>query len=139
MVDCKRRSAVNSANAEVRAQKSEGTGLSGVAPNCPVQQDDKAPQRSTALNHNGCADMARTEQCTVTVWWRTGLSGAPIANRNQPTARSGWEAINTPNHLIHSHPSLLKSLFIARAKAQHSKTQIKAINPLEVPKSTLVH
>jgi hypothetical protein len=35
------------------------------------------------------------------------------------------EAINTPNHLIHSHPSLLKSSFIARAKAQHFKTQLK--------------
>jgi hypothetical protein len=30
-----------------------------------------------------------------------------------------------PNHLIHSHPSLLKSSFVARAKAQHSKTQSK--------------
>jgi hypothetical protein len=69
--------------------------------------------------------VARTEQCTVTVRWRTGLSGAPIASRNQPTARSGWEAINTPNHLIHSHPSILNSSLIARAKAQHSKTQSK--------------
>jgi hypothetical protein len=47
------------------AQKSEGTGLSGVAPDCPVQQDDKRLQRSTAPNPNGCADVARTEQCTV--------------------------------------------------------------------------
>jgi hypothetical protein len=82
--------------AEVRAAKSEVTGLSGVALDCPVQQDDKALQRSTAPNPNGFADMACTGQCTVTVRWRTGLSGAPIASRNQPTARSGWEAINTP-------------------------------------------
>jgi hypothetical protein len=82
--------------AEVRAAKSEVIGLSGVAPDCPVQQDDKAPQRSTAQNSNGCADVARTGQCTVTVRWRTGLSGAPIASRVQPTARSGQEAINTP-------------------------------------------
>jgi hypothetical protein len=95
------------------------------APDCLVQQDDKAPQRSTALNPNGCTDVAHTGQCTVTVRWCTRLSGAPIASINQPTATSGWEAINTPNHLIHSHPILLKSPFIARAKAQHSKTQSK--------------
>jgi hypothetical protein len=53
--------------AEVRAAKSEVTGLSGVAPNCPVQQDDKALQRSTAPNPNSCADMACTGQYTVTV------------------------------------------------------------------------
>jgi hypothetical protein len=85
----------NSVATEVRAQKSEGTGLSGVAPDCPVQLKDKRPQRSTAQNPNGCADVARTGQCTVTVRWRTGLSDAPIASRIQPTARSGWEAINT--------------------------------------------
>jgi hypothetical protein len=73
---------MNSANAEVRAQKSEGTGLSDVAPDCPVQQDNKAPQRSTAPNPNGCADVARTGQCIVTVRWRTELSGAPIPSRN---------------------------------------------------------
>jgi hypothetical protein len=83
-------------HAEVRAAKSEVTKLSGVAPDCPVQQDDKALQRSTAQNPNSCADVARTGQCTVTVGWRTGLSGAPIDSRNQPTTRSGWEAINTP-------------------------------------------
>jgi hypothetical protein len=29
--------------AEVRAEKLEGTGLSGVAPDCPVQLEDKFP------------------------------------------------------------------------------------------------
>jgi hypothetical protein len=71
---------VNSVAAEVRAQKSEATGLSGVAPDCLVQQDDKRLQRSTALNPNGCADVAHSGQCTVTVRWGTGLSGAPIAS-----------------------------------------------------------
>jgi hypothetical protein len=117
-VDCKRCYAVNSENAEVRAQSQR-------APDCPVQQDDKHPQRSIAPNPNGCADVAHTGQCTMIVRWRTRLSGTPIASRNQPTARSGWEAINTPNHLIHSNPNFLKSSFIARAKAQHSKTQSK--------------
>jgi hypothetical protein len=112
-----------SAKAIVSRQKSERR--SQRAPDCPVQLEDKAPQQSTAPNPNGCANVARTGQCTVTVRWHNGLSGAPIASRNQPTTRSGWEAINTPNHLIHSYPSLLKSSFIARAKAQHSKTQSK--------------
>jgi hypothetical protein len=78
-----------SAAAEVRAQKSEGTRLFGVAPDCPVQQDDKGSNGRIAPNPNGCADVARSRQCTVTVRWHTGLSGAPIASRNQPTARSG--------------------------------------------------
>jgi hypothetical protein len=50
---------VNSASAEVKAQKLEGTGLFGAAPDCLVQQDDKRLQRSTAANPNGCADVAR--------------------------------------------------------------------------------
>jgi hypothetical protein len=48
--------------AEVRTQKLEVTGLSSVAPNCPVQQKDKEPQRSTAPNPNRRADVARTGQ-----------------------------------------------------------------------------
>jgi hypothetical protein len=95
------------------------------APDCPVHEDDKGSNGLLALNPNSYTDVARTGQCTVTVQWRTGLSGAPIASRYQPTTRSGWEAINTPNHLIHSHPSISEFSFIARAKAQHSKTQSK--------------
>jgi hypothetical protein len=56
--------------AEVRAQKSEITGLSGVAPDYPVQQKDKELQRSTTPNPNWRADVARTE-----------LSGVSIASR----------------------------------------------------------
>jgi hypothetical protein len=80
--------------ATVPRQKSERR--SQKAQDCPVQQDDKTSQRSTAQNPNGCADVARTGQYTMTVRWRTRLSGAPIASRIQPIARSGWEAINTP-------------------------------------------
>jgi hypothetical protein len=61
-------------------QKSEVTGLSNVAPDCPVQQDDKALQRSTAPNPNERADVARTGQWTVNVW---------CANRQQRLG-SGW-------------------------------------------------
>jgi hypothetical protein len=86
------------------------------APNCLVQQDDKGSNGRPASNPNDCAGVARTGQCTMAVRWRTGLSGAPIAGRIQPTARSGWEAINTPNHLIHFNPSISEFSFIARAK-----------------------
>jgi hypothetical protein len=84
------------------SQKSERR--SQRAPDCPVQQDDIGSNGRPALNPNGCDDVARTGQCTVTVRWRTGLSGAPIASRNQPTTRSGWEAINTsqPPHSLSS-------------------------------------
>jgi hypothetical protein len=114
---------VNSANAEVRAQKPVGTGLSGVAQNCPVQLQDKRLQQSTSPNPNGCADVART-----------GLSGAPIACRNQPTARSGWEAINTPQP-PHSLPSKPSEIFIhCKSKSPTLQDTIKAINSLKVPK-----
>jgi hypothetical protein len=105
-----------------------------VAPDCPVQQDDKALQRSTAPNSNGCADVARTGQCTLTVRWHIGLSGAPIASRNQPTTRSGWEAINTPQP-PHSLPSKPSEIFIhCKSKIPTLQDTIKAINPLKVSK-----
>jgi hypothetical protein len=44
------------------AHKSEGT---GATPNCLVQQDDKVSNGRPAPNPNGCADVARTKQCTV--------------------------------------------------------------------------
>jgi hypothetical protein len=72
------------------AQKSEVTWLSGGAPDCPVQQDDKALQRSTIPNPNGRADVARTGQWTV-------LSGAPPDCLVRPSSanftngyESGW-------------------------------------------------
>jgi hypothetical protein len=74
--------------AEVRAAKLEGTGLSGVAPDCPVPQEDKAPTVDSALNPNGWVTWRRTGQRTVSVRWRTGLSGAPIAN-NLPNGYLG--------------------------------------------------
>jgi hypothetical protein len=52
-VDCKSTGQVNSAATEVRAAKSEGTRLSGVAPDCPVPQEDKAPTVDRAPNPNG--------------------------------------------------------------------------------------
>jgi hypothetical protein len=50
----------NSAAQKLEAQKSEGTRLSGVAPDYPVQLDDKGSNGQPASNSNSCADVART-------------------------------------------------------------------------------
>ena len=118
-----------SQSTEVRGHRTVrcGTGLSGAARR-------QGAQWSTAPNTNDCADVARTGQCTVIVQWRTGLSGAPITSRNQPTARSGWEAINTPQP-PHSLPSKPSEIFIhCKSKSPTLQDTTKAINPIKVPK-----
>jgi hypothetical protein len=95
------------------------------APDYLVQQIDKGSNGRPTSNPNGCADVARIGQCTVTVRWRTGLSGAPIASSLHQWLWKWLVAINTPNHLIYSHPSISKFSFISRGKAQHSNTQSK--------------
>jgi hypothetical protein len=70
-VDCKSTCNVNSVMAEVRAAKSEGTGLSGVAPDCPVPQEDKAPTVDFTPNPNGWV----TWRCTGSTQYLS--SGAP--------------------------------------------------------------
>jgi hypothetical protein len=102
-VDCAESTVMNNV-----AQKSEVTVLSGGAPDRPVQQDDKALQWSTAPNTNERADVERIGQ------WVT----VRCARRQQtsPTTRKWLRAINTPNHLIQSHPSIPSFSFIARAK-----------------------
>jgi hypothetical protein len=83
-----------------------------------VQQNDKALQRSIAPNPNGCADVACTGQCTVTV---------RCAHRQQaePMARKWLGAINTPQPL-HSLPSKFSKVFIQyKSNNIHSKTQLQ--------------
>jgi hypothetical protein len=65
MVDSAKATVSNSTATEVRAAKSEGTGLSGAAPDYPVQQDDKDSNGRPTSNPNDCADVAHTGQCTV--------------------------------------------------------------------------
>jgi hypothetical protein len=93
-----------SQSAEVRGHRIVRCGT-----DCSVQLEDKHLQRSTALNPNFYADVARTGQCTMTV---------RCAHRQQPSpmARKWFGAINTPNHLIHCNPSIPNIPFIARAK-----------------------
>ena len=59
----------NSAAQKSEQQSQRGTGLSGVAPDCPVPQEDKAPTVARAPNPNGWVTWRRTEQRTVPVWW----------------------------------------------------------------------
>src|SRR5688572_27447908 len=49
------------------------------------------------------------------VWWRTGLSGAPIDISPTPTVCLVVGAINTPNHHHSRHPSFINSAFNTRA------------------------
>jgi hypothetical protein len=108
-----------------------GIGLSGAAKR-------QGTPTVIAPNPNSCADVARIEHCTVTTRWRPGLTGVPIANRNRPMARSGWEAINPqPPHSIQSKPS--EFYIHGKSKSPTLQDIIKAINPLKAPKSTLVH
>jgi len=81
---------MNSITAEVRAESQRGTGLSGVAPDCLVPQEDKAPTVDRAQNPNGWVTWQRTGQGTVPVRWRTGLSSALIASSLPNGYGSGW-------------------------------------------------
>jgi hypothetical protein len=86
-----------------------------------VQLEDKRLQRSTAPNPNGCADVARTGQCTVAVRWRTGLSGAHC---QQPlsTARKWLGAISTPPTTSFIEPKHSEHLIHCKSKRLHSST-----------------
>jgi hypothetical protein len=81
---------MNSVTTEIRAGSQRGTGLSGVAPDCPVPQENKASNGRPAPNPNGWVTWRRTRQGTVPVQWRTGLSGVPIASSLPNGYGSGW-------------------------------------------------
>jgi hypothetical protein len=106
---------------EVRAAKSEHTGLFGVPPNCPVSQEDKGLQRSSAPNPNGLLTWHApdNEQCHVRC--TTGLSGVPIDS-------NGW-IIGWGNKYPQPppfKPSKFSELHIQyKSKSLHSKTQSK--------------
>jgi hypothetical protein len=97
------------------------------APDCPVPLEDKPP---TVV----CAR-------TLTVgWrgWRTGLSGAPINSSPTPTAVWWLSAINTPQPPPLQQSKHSSHFIQYKSKVQHSKTQIKATDPIKVPNSFLV-
>jgi hypothetical protein len=90
---------VNSVTQKSEQQSQRGTILSGVAPDCPVLQEDKAPTVDRAPNPNGWVTWQRTGQATVPVRWRTGLSGAPIASNLGQRLPRWLGAINTESSL----------------------------------------
>jgi hypothetical protein len=65
--------------------------LSGASPDCPVAQKTEAPM--VRIQWSG--DMAGAPD---SVWWHTGLSGAPCDSSLHQTASLVVGAINTPNH-----------------------------------------
>jgi hypothetical protein len=72
------------------------------------------------------------------VRWRTGLSGAPIDSSHLQRLSWWLRAINTPQPPP-LQPSKNSSHSIQyKSKTQHSKTQIKATDPIKVPSSILV-
>jgi hypothetical protein len=125
---CKGYSALQCASgvrAEVRGAPDSEQDLSGVAPDCPVPQEDKTSNSQLLPNPNDWVTWRRIGQCPVahrTVW---------CAHRQQPSPTAIWwlGAINTPNHHNSKHPSLLKFSFNKRASAitpRHNSKKIKA-------------
>jgi hypothetical protein len=64
--------------AEVRGALDSEQELSGMAPDCPVPQEDNGTNGQLLPNPDGWVTWRRTRQSTGPVRWRTGLSGAPI-------------------------------------------------------------
>jgi hypothetical protein len=90
---CAQRSTLQSkqCNSDVRADGQRGTGLSGVAPDCPVLHEDKASNGRPAPSPNGRMTWRRTGRCPVA--HRT----VRCAHHQQPspTATIWLVAINT--------------------------------------------
>jgi hypothetical protein len=64
---CAQRSTLQSeqCNSDVRVDGQRGTGLSGVAPDCPVPHEDKASNGQPAPSPNGWMTWRRTGHCPV--------------------------------------------------------------------------
>jgi hypothetical protein len=106
---CKRYSVLQCV-AEVRGAPDSEQELSGVAPDCPVPQEDNGTNDQLLPNPNGWVTWRRTGQPIVPVRWRIGLSGAPIDNNHpQPPQH---QALKHSEHCIQY-----------RSNRLHSKTQ----------------
>jgi hypothetical protein len=90
---CTQRSTLQSeqCKSDVRADGQRGTGLSGVAPDCPVPHEDKASNGRPALRPNGRMTWRRTGHCPVA--HRTVR--CVLRQQTSPTARFWLVAINT--------------------------------------------
>jgi hypothetical protein len=83
-VICAQRSTLQSeqCNSDVRADGQRGTGLSGVASDCPVPHEDKASNGRPAPSPNGRMTWRRTGHCPVahrTVWCAHRQQTSPTA------------------------------------------------------------
>jgi hypothetical protein len=65
--------------AEVRGAPDSEEDMSGMAPDCPVPQEDNGANGRLLPNPNGWV-----------TWRRTGLSGAPIDNSHPQLPFGGW-------------------------------------------------
>jgi hypothetical protein len=114
---------------EQRSQR--GTGLSSVALDCPVPQEDKACNGRPAPNPNGWV-----------TWQHTGQETVPVrcAHRQQPPQwLPKWlEAINTPNHHNLWNPSFSEITFNTRASA-FTPRHISKDQTLSKPRIQLKH
>jgi hypothetical protein len=90
---CAQRSTLQSeqCNSDIRADGQRGTGLSGVAPDCPVPHEDKASNSRPAPSPNERITWRRTGHCPV------AHQTVRCAHRQQPspTATIWLVAINT--------------------------------------------
>jgi hypothetical protein len=97
----------------VRGAQDSEQDLLGVAPDCPVPQEDKASNGQLLQNTNGWVTWQCTGQNPVahrTIW---------CAHQQQPSPTALWwlKAINTPNHHHSKHPCFQKFSFNTRASA----------------------
>jgi hypothetical protein len=106
-----------------------------VPPDCPMQQEDKRLQRSTALNPNDLLTWRApdSEQCHV--WCTIELSCVPVDNKvSQRLEVVGGYKYSQPPPFKPSKPPTL--LIQYKSEGKHSKDTIKSFNPLQAPKST---
>jgi hypothetical protein len=86
----------DSATVENSAQQSKSVEsemhrtVSGVAPDCPVPQEDNGSNGRLLPNPNGWVTWWCTGQWTWPVRWRTRLSDAPIASSLPQRLVGGW-------------------------------------------------
>jgi hypothetical protein len=111
---CAQQSTLTALQCHGRSQR--GTGLSGAPPDCPVPQADKGTNGWLLQNPNGWMTWQRTGHWTVSVRWRTGLSGVPIDSSLPNDYLGGW-GYKYPNHHNFKHPSFLNITFNTRALA----------------------
>jgi hypothetical protein len=130
----------SSTKAEVQSYSEEQCAQSQSSPSeahrtlnsvCPVPLEDKASNGQKLPNPNSW------------VTWlahRTVSGGAPD-HRQQPAPTVNWwlRAINTPQPPPLQPSKHSTHCIQYKSNRLHSKTQIKAIDPLKVPNSTLAH